>query len=66
METAFMVELFLGMVLVVVLGLLTMADLRAQFPCHPNAFPDDEDLDQFDWPRLTLSRLERWALGGAK
>jgi len=52
-EAEFMVELFLGMILVALLGLLTMRDLRARFPSHPDPFPNDEDLDEFDWPRRT-------------
>jgi hypothetical protein len=54
-EAEFMVELFLGMILVALLGLLTMQDLRMRFPSHPNPFPYDEDLDEFDWPRRTPS-----------
>jgi hypothetical protein len=61
-EAEFMVELFLGIILVVLLGLLTMQDLRMRFPSHPNPFPNDEDLDEFDWSRRTSARTvgTRW------
>jgi hypothetical protein len=48
MKAIVVIEVILGIAFVVPIGLLTLQDLLKRYPCHPDPFPDDDDLDYIE------------------
>jgi hypothetical protein len=46
METLFVIELILIVIVVAAVGLKTLRDLQVRYPCRFAAYPDDEDEDE--------------------